>query len=289
MENMPLEPYDQQQPDPPADSPLWRFMPLKFFQDFMANEELYLRRCDKYTKNDPQDGIPTDDYLRRQLGLRKYDIPDEIALRAHQGSNRLFTEMYYLSCWNLYRPDHEMQMWHCYADNGVAVKTTFGRLQAAVQQFPDRMHMGVVRYGDEDMTRYNLLQFLFTKGTKFKWESEVRIALLGPDPKGGQARNYDENNVAQREALDHLYKPHPWVHEFKRRRLLLKNVITGIAISRWATDEVVKEVTEEWGTVLDLTVPVDAHVRSPLMPSLEEFARQGIGEMPTKAVGTTAV
>ena len=47
--------------------------------------------------------------------------------------------MYYLSCWNLYRPEHEMQMWQEYAPEGVAVKTTFGRLRAAVDTFPDRI------------------------------------------------------------------------------------------------------------------------------------------------------
>jgi len=103
---MPLKTYDQQLPDPSHDAPLWRFMPFNFFQDFMANEELYLRRCDKYKKDDPQDGIPTDDYVRKQLGLRKYDIEDEKALISHQGANRLFTEMYYLSCWNLYTKEH---------------------------------------------------------------------------------------------------------------------------------------------------------------------------------------
>src|SRR5258708_1166226 len=112
---MPLKPYDQQLPDPPLDTPLWRFMPLNFFQDFMANEELYLRRCDKYSKTDPQDGIPTDDFVRKRLGLRKYDPRDERKLIVHQGSNRLATEMYYLSCWNLYNKDHEMQMWQQYA------------------------------------------------------------------------------------------------------------------------------------------------------------------------------
>src|ERR1039458_4329892 len=143
---MPLRSYDQQLPDPHPDAPLRRFMPLSFFQDFMANEELYLRRCDLYTKNDPQDGIPIDDFVRKQLRLQKYRIEDEIALISHQGSNRLFTEMYYLSCWNLYKPEHEMQMWQGYTDNGVgvAVKTTFGQLQTAVSQFPDDMHMGVV-------------------------------------------------------------------------------------------------------------------------------------------------
>jgi hypothetical protein len=90
--------YDQQLPDPPRDAPLWRFMPLN--------------------------------YLRKQFNLRRYDVADEITLIHHQGSNRLFTEMYFLSCWNLYNKEHEMQMWQQYAKCGVAVQTTFGRLQS---------------------------------------------------------------------------------------------------------------------------------------------------------------
>ncbi len=94
----------------------------------------------------------SDEYIARQCGLRRGHPEDERTLDAEQGSNRLFTEMFYLNCWNLYKPEHEMQMWKGYAPHGVAVKTTFGRLRAAVDKFPDRMFMGVVRYGDEDMT-----------------------------------------------------------------------------------------------------------------------------------------
>jgi hypothetical protein len=111
---MPLSSYDQKLPDPPLDAPPWRFMPLNFFQDFMPNEELYFRLCDKYQKTDPQDGIPSDDYVRVQLNLRRFDIKDELTLISHQGSNRLFTQMYYLSCWSLYKKEHEMQMWQQY-------------------------------------------------------------------------------------------------------------------------------------------------------------------------------
>lgn len=256
-------------------------MRMNFFQDFMANEELYLRRCDKYKKDDPQDGIPSDDYVRALLRLRRFDVKDEMALISHQGSNRLFTEMYYLSCWNLYTKEHEMQMWQQYAKHGVAVKTTFGRLQAAVSQFPDDMHMGVVRYGDEDMTRYNLLQFLFTKGKKFSWESEVRVAMCSPDPKGGQARHYDEHNTPHREALDHLYPRHSWVHDYKRRRLLLKEVVTGLAISPWAPEDVVDEVNRDWANIREMKISVEPHVRSALIPSPEDFAKYGVGCIPS--------
>jgi len=262
-------------------------MPLSFFRDFMANEELYLRRCDLYRKDDPQDGIPTDDFVRKQLGLQKYRIEDEITLISHQGSHRLFTEMYYLSCWSLYSKEHEMQMWQQYARDGVAIQTTFGKMQAAVHGFPDEMYMGAVRYGDDDMTRYNLLQFMFTKGTKFSWETEVRIAMCSPDPKGGQARNYDENNVAHREALDHLYPRHPWVFDFKRRRLLLKKIITGIAISPWAPEAVVNEVKRDWACIGDLKLPTH-HVSSSLIPSPEDLAiHGGVGCLPHKPTAVT--
>jgi len=276
---MPLKPYDQQLPDPPVDAPLWRFMPLDFFQDFMANEELYLRRCDKFKNTDPQEGLPKDEYVRKQLNLRRYDVTDEITLNYNQGSNRLFTEMYFLSCWNLYNKEHEMQMWQQYARGGVAVQTTFGRLREVVLQFPDDVHIGKVRYGDDDMTRYNLLQFLFTKGRKFSWESEVRIALCSPDPKGGQARNYRETNFPHREPQDDLNPLHPWVHDFKRRRFLLKELVTGIAISPWATEDVATEVKQEWANIGGHNIPVDAHATSSLLPSPEDFAKYGVGSI----------
>jgi hypothetical protein len=82
---MPLKSYDQQLPDPPLDASLWRFMAMDKFCDFIANEELYLRRCDLFKKTDPQEGLPTDDYVRRQLSLRRYDIRDEITLNDHLG------------------------------------------------------------------------------------------------------------------------------------------------------------------------------------------------------------
>ena len=284
---MPLKSYDQQLPDPPLDAPLWRFMAMDKFCDFIANEELYLRRCDLFKKTDPQEGLPTDDYVRRQLNLRRYDLTDEITLNHHQGSNRLFTEMYFLNCWSLYNKEHEMQMWQQYAKGGVAVQTTFGRLQEVVRQFPDEIHMGKVRYGDEDMTRYNLLQFLFTKGTKFTWESEVRIALCSPDPKGGQARNYRETNFPHREPQDDLNPMHPWVHECKRRRFVLKELVTGIAISPWATESVTNEVKRDWANIGEHNIPVAPHVSSSLVPSPEDFAKYGVGCIPRTPAAVT--
>lgn len=254
---MPLIPYDQQLADPPEDAPLWRFMEMKKFRDFMANEELYFRRTDLFKTSDPQEGLPTDDYVREHVGLRKYDIHDELTLNHHQGSNRLFTESWFLSCWSLYNGKQELRMWKQYAESGVAIKTTFGRMKAVVSQFPDEMRMGRVRYGNQDMTRYNMLQFLFTKEEVFSWENEMRIVLHSDDPVGGQARNYRETNFAHREPQDDLNPLHEWVHPYKRRRFQLKELVSGIAVSPWATSDVREEVEQNWARTRGYNFPVD--------------------------------
>jgi hypothetical protein len=78
-------------------------------------------------------------------------------------TSTLHSESNYLSCWNLYDPDNKMRMWYRYAPCGVAVRSEYGRLRAAVAMLLDEVHVGRVRYGDEDMTSYNALQILFTK------------------------------------------------------------------------------------------------------------------------------
>src|SRR5262249_24780336 len=119
--------------------------------DLMANEELYFCRTDRYKTDDANEGLPTYNYLRRNLNLNRYVLGDELELNHHQASNRLFSEFYYLSCWNLYDPDNRLRMWHRYAPYGVAVRSEYGRLKAALAKFLDEVHVGKVRYGDEDM------------------------------------------------------------------------------------------------------------------------------------------
>ena len=97
---MPLLPHDKQV-EPADDAEIWRFLKLEHFRDLVANEELYFRRTDKYKSADPNEGLPTDSYVRRTIGLQPYVLADELALNHHQASNRLHSECYYLSCWNL--------------------------------------------------------------------------------------------------------------------------------------------------------------------------------------------
>lgn len=252
-------------------------MKMSHFRDLMANEELYFRRTDLYKNDDPNEGLPTDSYLCRTLKLNSFDIDDEVELNAHQASNRLHSEGYYLSCWSLADPASRLRMWYRYAPYGLAVQSEYGRLRAAISEFLDDVHIGKVRYGDEQMTGYNLLQILFTKAPSYAWENEIRAAVCNYDPLGGQARNYRETNFPYREPQEDLNPRHPWVHECKRRRVDLGKLLIGIAVSPWAKDEMFAEVQQHWSNVHGCKLPVSRDLSSPLTPKIDELRERGWG------------
>lgn len=116
---MPISPHDRKI-EPPDNTEIWRFLKMAYFCDLMANEELYFRRTDLYKSDDPDEGLPTDHYLRNTLNLRRYVLDDELALNSHQAQNRLYSESQYLLCWNIYDTDNRLRMWYRYAPRGVA-------------------------------------------------------------------------------------------------------------------------------------------------------------------------
>src|SRR4051812_9906983 len=103
------------------DAELWRFMDIHKFRDLFANQELYFRRTDLFKEDDTNEGIPEDESVRRTVGLNRFDLKDIRTLDHHQGSNRLHSECYFLSCWNLYGEAKDtLRMWYQYAPEGVA-------------------------------------------------------------------------------------------------------------------------------------------------------------------------
>jgi hypothetical protein len=274
---MSIIPHDQRI-EPSDDAEIWRFMRMDFFRDLMANQELYFRRTDRYKLDDPNEGLPTDEYLRRKLNLNRYALEDELELNHHQASNRLHSECYYLSCWSLGDPNSRLRMWYRYAPHGVAVQSDYRRLKLALDGFLDEVYIGKVRYGNQKMTGYNALQILFTKGTAYEWENEVRVALNCPDPVGGQARNYRETNFPHREPQDDLNPIHPWVHEHKRRRIVLNDLLVGIAVSPWAGDASLTEVQETWAKVGRSNLPVRHELQGQFTPAMNELRQCGWGE-----------
>jgi len=264
--------------EPKDDSEIWRFLRIGYFRDLFANQELYFRRTDLYKTDDAGEGLPTDEYLRKLLNLNHYLLSDELKLNHHQASNRLHNESHYLSCWNLNDPDNRLRMWYRYAPFGVAVRSDYGRVKRTLDQFLDKVHVGCVRYGDSQMTGYNVLQILFTKSAKYSWENEIRAVVCSYDPVGGQSRNYRERDFPYREPQDDIHPLHPWVHECKRRRIRIEELVTNIAVSPWAPEDIFNEVQESWANVQDCRLPVSYDLSSTLTPTIEALRQQGWGK-----------
>jgi hypothetical protein len=134
------------------------------FRDLFANEELYLRRTDLFKETDPQDALASDDYVRAARGLRKYDLHDELALNNDQAFNRQNSEAYFINCWQVFEGE-TLDMWKAYG-KGVAIFSRFDLLKAALAPMLDDIMLGIVRYGEKDMTGYNMIRFLYTNGTR---------------------------------------------------------------------------------------------------------------------------
>ena len=117
-------------------------------------------------------------------------------------------------------------MWTTYG-KGVAVFSTFERLRSAIDAWLDPLNVGIVRYGNKDITGYNLINFLFTKQSHFLRKRELRVLLQCHDPMAGANRHYDINNIPHGEPLEEN-KVHEWVHPCKRRRIDLKSLVTEV-------------------------------------------------------------
>jgi len=257
--------------EPAPDASICRFMDFRKFRDLFANEELYFRRTDLFKETDPSEALPSDEYARHALRLQRYDLHGELALNNDLAFVRQISESYFINCWQLFEGE-TLDMWRTYG-NGVAVFSRFELLKSTLSVLLDNILVGIVRYGEKDMTGYNLIRFLFTKRRHFAKERELRVVLECYDPVGGANRHYNLNNFPNREPLDDLNPLHEWVHEYKRRRIDLKALVTEVRLSPWATEDDLEEVST-WVKCKNSPCPITrSDLTSNMTPTLEELRR----------------
>lgn len=234
-----------------------------------ANDELYFRRADLFKKDDPFEALPSDDFIRKARGLRKYFLEDEQGLTNDQAFNRQHSESCFLNCWQICEGETN-HMWERYGE--VAVFSRFDLLRSAVNTFLDPILIGLVRYTEDDLERYNLIDFLFRKRGHFDRERELRIALRSYNPMAGMNRHFDDQNIPHREPDDGQYPLPDWVHKEKRRRIDLKALVIEIRFSPWATKELREEVYC-WHKNKNFECPiVNSELTSPFNPAPEYAA-----------------
>jgi len=269
---MPIVPHVNRE-EPEGGAEIWRFMNIQKFRDLMASEELYFQRLDWFKRIDVNEGLPSDDYVRSVRALIRCDLNDELELNNDQASNRQFSESYFITCWHLFDGEN-VGMWKRYG--GFAIRSRYALLKQALDGMIDTVHLGLVRYGDGQMPRYNVLEFIYHKRTSNEGDREIRAALFSPDPLAGMNRHFNDRNFPNREPLDEVNRLHEWVPEFKRRRIDLKALLTGIVVGPWATEDEYNEV-KLWAKVKNFGCPVTrSELTGSLTPTAEDLKKLGI-------------
>ena len=235
---MPLESYVNQQ-ELPADAVIWRFMKIPWFKDLLANEELYFCRADNFPQ-DPNEGIPTDEWMRESLNLQYLVLADELSLKDHKGTLAQFRQNSYINCWHHFTGEDPV-MWRGFSPYGAAIVSTYGQLRAALTPLVDRLHLGLVRYNYQRGDRYNTMNFIYTKGSQFIKEDEVRIVMNWYEFGVKANRHFDEFNHAHDRPLAR-YKLPKYIQHGKRRRIDLKSIVNGVVVSPWASSRVFRDV-----------------------------------------------
>lgn len=223
------------EPDDP-EAVVWRFMELWKFRDLLESGRLYFRRADKL--EDVDEGVPPKEFARQALGLNPYDINDIQKLNHDLGSTAQFRQAFYINCWYLF--DHETAaMWAKYGRDGVAIVSRFVLLKAVLDPLTDRPHLGVVRYGWQPGTRWNLMRFITTKLEDYKHEREVRALLWILNSGDGVNRHIDLENRAHPRPI---YDPPETLPEGVKRPIDLATLITEVVVTPNADAGMLAEV-----------------------------------------------
>ena len=177
--------------------------------------------------------------------------------------------MYFITCWQLFRQE-DLAIWEQYGHDGVAVTSRYGLLKECLATIPDETHIGMVQYGIAHLTnRFNAMEFITTKQEKYSTEREVRAILTSSDPLEGGNRHFDLNNFPHRVPLAENPRHH-WVHDCKRRRISLPDLLQEVVISPWAEPDDIEEIKLWTKSRLSLA-PRNSELRSDKTPTLKEY------------------
>lgn len=99
----------------------------------------------------------------------------------------------YISCWTIAQRE-SAPIWAAYTEqsNGIAIRSTVGRLQTAFSRTPERIHVGKINYTQPESTdpklAGNVLTPFFMKRPEFRQENELRAIVMSksvPDSEFG--------------------------------------------------------------------------------------------------------
>ena len=224
---MPVETFvDDSEPTDPRSS-IWRYIEFWKLQDLVHTGQLYLRRSDKL--EDEHEGLPPSEY-ERVLNLSRFDLND-IRERDHDiGSLAQFRQSFYVNCWHLDNGE-TATMWARYGRDGVAIVSRYDLLKQVLHPLPDKVMVGLIRYGTQHLTGWNVIRFVTTKREEYSSEREVRAMIWLTDTNDGMNRHFDLHNRPHDRPI---YDPPPTLPEAIRRDIDVASLITEVVVSHLA-------------------------------------------------------
>jgi hypothetical protein len=168
---------------------IWRFIKLIPFLHMIHSGMLHVRRADAFL-DDEEEGMPRKDAERRLIAN---GCGHRVTWLAERRAD------YYVTCWTLCGPQTSW-MWRSYAgDSGVAIESTWRRLQQALEKWPaETCYIGLVEYGYDTWNFDGMdadIRSLLHKRPQFANEREVR-GLIRANGAGGHSRHVDDKGVA---------------------------------------------------------------------------------------------
>lgn len=219
------------------DAVIWRFMNMEKFENLITTAKLYFCRADLFA--DQSEGLPPEGYYPFPH-LNPLDVLDRRQIDDSRGNVAQFREAFYINCWHLFR-EETCKMWEKYGADGVAICSRYSLLKSALDALTDRAFLGLVRYGPQGMSGWNLFRFVFTKRAEFADENEVRALLWIIDPLAGNDRHIDDDNRVYPRPLT---PPPDRVLDGHRRKVDLRALVTQIVVSPWASSLMFEDITE---------------------------------------------
>jgi len=178
---------------PESDTIIWRYLDFTKFVSLLDKSSLYFSRSD--TLEDPFEGS----YTKANLNNRKNKIADDLIefskeidpstdtqklLETYTLSRKLEQQLIYVNCWHMNQYE-SAAMWKSYlkSDEGVAIKSSIGRLGLGLEETKDIVFAGKVKYIDyenEVVPEENKYLPFLHKRKSFEYENEVRAVLRLP-------------------------------------------------------------------------------------------------------------
>ncbi|MBU7573002.1 MAG: DUF2971 domain-containing protein, partial [Hydrogenophaga sp.] len=186
------------------DHVVWRYLDLSKFAHVLFTRTLHFTRIDQFS--DPFEGSASllaanslVEFYKNAVEEAKISVLHQErpeALRADFLNTRELRATTYANCWHL--SAHESAaMWNQYLihGEGIAICSTYRKLQSCFQETQDDVFLGAIRYIDYEKENFydvgNMFSYVMHKRKSFEHEKEVRavISRWGPDnlpnPKQG--------------------------------------------------------------------------------------------------------